>query len=71
MFLGLIMSICETLGQMHGNPIKSVPKLKANSDFIADSITQKEKLGQNQDNLMHMRCRTVWRIGERQDFLAL
>ena len=56
---------------MQGNPIKSVPKLKANSDFIADSITHKEKLGQNQDNLMHMRCRTVWRIGERQDFLAL
>ena len=71
MFLGLMMLICETLGQMQGNPIKSVPKLKANSDFIADSVTHVEKLGQNQVDFLLMRCRTVWRIGERQDFLAL
>ena len=56
---------------MQGNPIKSVPKLKANSDFIADSITHVEKLGQNQVDFLLMKCRTVWRIGERKDFLAL
>ena len=44
--LGLIMMIAETLGQMQGNSIKSVPKLKANSDFIADLITYVKKLGQ-------------------------
>ena len=44
--LGLIMLIAETLGQMQGNSIKSVPKLKANSDFIADLITYVKKLGQ-------------------------
>ena len=46
MFLGLIMLIAETLGHMQGNSIKSVPKLKANSDFIADLITYVKKLGQ-------------------------
>ena len=48
MFLGLMMLIDETLGQMQGNPIKSVPKLKANSDFIADLITYVKNLGQKQ-----------------------
>ena len=48
MFLGLMMLIDETLGQMQGNPIKSVPKLKANSDFIADLITYVKRLGQKQ-----------------------
>ena len=46
MFLGLMMLIAETLGHMQGNSIKSVPKLKANSDFIADLITYVKKLGQ-------------------------
>ena len=48
MFLGLMMLIAETLGQMQGNPIKSVPKLKANSDFIADLITYVKNLEQKQ-----------------------
>ena len=49
--LGLVMLTAEMLGQLQGDSglsIKSVPKLKTNSDFIADLISYVKRLGQKQ-----------------------